>query len=88
METGELLWRRAGTAGPNGIFSPAGKYYVCGDSNVWTLLDLESGDVRCVITLDADNQRLPHEGAFFSSQGDALYFGSIDGPQLWVERRD
>lgn len=85
VESGKQLWSRVGTAGHNGIFSPTGKYYLCGDKALWTLWEVESGEVECVIAMDADKTCLPQDHAAFSTQDDALYFGSVDGPQLWTK---
>ncbi len=87
VETGKQLWSRAGSAGRHSVFSPTGKYFLSGDKTIWTLWEVESGEVQCVIALDEGDQRLPQESAVFSPQEDALFFGTMDGPQLWSERR-
>jgi WD40 repeat protein len=87
VESGELLWRRAGTASGTGIFSPQGKYYLCGSPTQWTLWEIESGDILSVISLDRPFLYQALEAAVFSAQDDALFFGSLDGPQLWAEGR-
>ncbi len=87
VETGKPLWSRAGSAGRHGVFSPTGKYFLCGDKALWTLWEVECGEVQCVIALDERDQRLPQESAVFAPQEDALFFGGMEGPQLWSERR-
>lgn len=88
LNSGKQLWSRAGSAGRDCKFSPTGKHYLCGDKDVWTLWDVESGYVQCVMIMDAENRHYSPQHAIFSPQGDALFLGSTNGPQLWPNAKN